>query len=115
MNRFLQKSELTERRAFIETFVREIELLPDNAVVRYTVPMPDDSLIPGKKAQEIPLNGSVVSSVKVSPPIRTFPHQSVETFFEVSITHSSPTEGASDGEENPKSSVDCYDLSLNGR
>ena len=56
MNRFLQKSELTERRAFIETFVREIELLPD------------DSLIPGKKAQEIPLNGSVVSSVKVSPP-----------------------------------------------
>ena len=36
MNRFLQKSELTERRAFIETFVREIELLPDNAVVRYT-------------------------------------------------------------------------------
>ena len=51
--------------------------------------MPDDSLIPGKKAQEIPLNGSVVSSVKVSPPIRTFPHQSVETFFEVSITHSS--------------------------
>ena len=71
MNRFLQKSELTERRAFIETFVREIELLPDNAVVRYTVPMPDDSLIPGEKAQEIPLNGSVVSSVKVSPPTCT--------------------------------------------
>ena len=68
MNRFLQKSELTERRAFIETFVREIELLPDNAVVRYTVPMPDDSLIPGEKAQEILLNGSVVSSVKASPP-----------------------------------------------
>ena len=68
MNTFLRKSELTERRAFIETFVREIELLPDNAVVRYTVPMPDDSLIPGKKAQEIPLNGSVVSTVDVSPP-----------------------------------------------
>ena len=68
MSRFLQKSELTERRAFIETFVKEIELLPDNAVVRYTVPMPDDSLIPGKKVQEIPLNGSVVSSVNGSPP-----------------------------------------------
>ena len=39
MNRFLRKSELTERRAFIETFVREIELLPDNAVVRYTIPI----------------------------------------------------------------------------
>ena len=71
MNRFLQKSELTERRAFIETFVREIELLPDNAVVRYSVPMPDDSLIPGKKVQEIPLNGSVVSSVNGSPLERT--------------------------------------------
>ena len=71
MNRFLQKSELTERRAFIETFVKEIELLPDNAVVRYSVPMPDDSLIPGKKVQEIPLNGSVVSSVNGSPPEKT--------------------------------------------
>ena len=50
MSRFLKKSELTERRAFIETFVKEIELLPDNAVVRYSVPMPDDSLIPGKKS-----------------------------------------------------------------
>ena len=39
MNRFLRKSELTERRAFIETFVKEIELLPDNAVVRYTIPI----------------------------------------------------------------------------
>ena len=37
MSRFLQKSELTERRAFIETFVKEIELLPDNAVVRYRI------------------------------------------------------------------------------
>ena len=68
MNRFLRKSELAERRAFIETFVKEIELLPDNAVVRYTVPVPDDSLIPAKKAQGIPLNGSAVSTVKASPP-----------------------------------------------
>ena len=81
MSRFLQKSELTERRAFIETFVKEIELLPDNAVVRYSVPMPDDSLIPGKKVQEIPLNGSVVSSVNGSPPdctvLRTRPLRAI--------------------------------------
>ncbi|MDE2941592.1 MAG: hypothetical protein OXP10_04535, partial [Chloroflexota bacterium] len=75
MSRFLQKSELTERRAFIETFVKEIELLPDNAVVRYSVPMPDDSLIPGKKVQQIPLNGSVVSSVNGSPPLNPQVHQ----------------------------------------
>ena len=49
--------------------------------------MPDDSLIPGKKAQEIPLNGSVVSSVKASPPIVAIPHQKVETFLEVAIAH----------------------------
>ena len=71
MSRFLKKSDMPERRAFIETFVKEIELLPDNAVVRYSVPMPDDSLIPGKKVQEIPLNGSVVSSVNGSPPYPT--------------------------------------------
>ena len=68
IRKFLQKSELTERRAFIETFVKEIELLPDNAVVRYTVPMPDDSLIPAKQAEAVALNGSVVSTVAVSPP-----------------------------------------------
>ena len=73
MSRFLQKSDMPERRAFIETFVKEIELLPDNAVVRYSVPLPDDSLIPGKKVQEIPLNGSVVSSVNGSPPDLTGP------------------------------------------
>ena len=68
MKDFLQESELTERRAFIDSFVKEIIVIPGDALIRYTVPMPDDSLIPGKKAQEIPLNGSVVSSVKVSPP-----------------------------------------------
>ena len=36
---FLNESELTERRAFIETFVKEIVVLPGNAVVRYTIPI----------------------------------------------------------------------------
>ena len=40
------------RDYFIETFVKEIELLPDNAVVRYTVPVPDDSLIPAKSPRD---------------------------------------------------------------
>ena len=68
MRDFLNESELTERRAFIETFVKEIVVMPGDALLRYAVPMPDDSLIPGEKAQEIPLNGSVVSSVNGSPP-----------------------------------------------
>ena len=36
-------AELTERRAFIESFVKEIVVMPGNALMRYTVPMPDDS------------------------------------------------------------------------
>ena len=36
---FLNESELTERRAFIESFVKEIVVMPDNAVVRYTIPI----------------------------------------------------------------------------
>ena len=47
---FLNESELTERSAFIESFVKEVVVMPDNAVVRYTIPMPDDSPIPGRDA-----------------------------------------------------------------
>ena len=64
MSMFLNESELTERRAFIESFVKEIVVMPDNAVVRYTIPMPDDSPIPGRDVEEMALNGSVLSTVK---------------------------------------------------
>ena len=39
MSMFLNEGELTERRAFIESFVKEIIVMPDNAVVRYTIPI----------------------------------------------------------------------------
>ena len=42
ISEFLKESELPERRAFIETFVREIVVMPGNALLRYTIPMPDD-------------------------------------------------------------------------
>ena len=64
MSEFLKESELTERRAFIESFVKEIVVMPDNAVVRYTIPMPEDSPIGGRDAEEMALNGSVLSIVK---------------------------------------------------
>ena len=73
MSNFLNESELTERRAFIESFVKEIVVMPNNAVVRYTIPMPDDSPIPGRDVEEMALNGSVLSTVKFGGPgwIRT--------------------------------------------
>ena len=49
MRDFLDESELAERRAFIQSLVKEIVVTPGDALLRYTVPMPDDSLIPGKK------------------------------------------------------------------
>ena len=38
MTEFLKESELSERKAFAETFVREIVVMPGKAVVRYKVP-----------------------------------------------------------------------------
>ena len=64
MSEFLKESELTERRAFIESFVKEIVVMPGNAMMRYSIPMPEDSPIGGTDAEEMALNGSVLSTVK---------------------------------------------------
>ena len=64
MSRFLKKSGLTERRTFIESFVKEIEVTPDNALMRYTVPMPDDSLVPGRVTEEVALPDTVLSTIQ---------------------------------------------------
>ncbi|MDE2843699.1 MAG: hypothetical protein OXN21_09975, partial [Chloroflexota bacterium] len=61
---YLRESELTERRAFIESFVREIVVEPGGAMVRYTIPMPEDSPIGGKDTEEMALHSPVLSSVK---------------------------------------------------
>ena len=51
MRDLLKESELTERRAFIQSFVKEI------------VVMPDDSLIPGRAAEKVALNGSMLPTL----------------------------------------------------
>ena len=67
MRDFLKHSELTERKAFIQSFVKEIVVIPGDALLRYTVPMPSDSLIPGKAIEKLALNGPVLVSVHRSP------------------------------------------------
>ena len=62
IKQFLNESELTERRAFIETFVKEIVVMPGDALLRYTISMPDDSPIPGRNAEEMVLDGRVLST-----------------------------------------------------
>ena len=56
MRDFLNESELTERRAFIETFVKEIAVMPGDALLRYTVPMPEDSFLAGGVTEKVLLN-----------------------------------------------------------
>ena len=68
MSEFLMESELTERRAFIETFVKEIVVVPGDALMRYTIPMPEDSRIPGGNTENLALDGSVLSTVKIGGP-----------------------------------------------
>ena len=62
VSEFLNESEMTERRAFVETFVKEIVVTPGNALIRYTIPMPDHSPIPDRNDEEMLLNGSVLST-----------------------------------------------------
>ncbi len=50
---------------------KEIVVVPGNAVARYTVPMPDDSRIPDRNAEEMALNGSVLSTVISGGPCKT--------------------------------------------
>ena len=71
MSEFLEESELTERRAFIQTFVKEIVVSSAGALMRYTVPMPDDSALHGGKAEELDLNGSVLPTAQSGGPVGT--------------------------------------------
>ena len=69
MSVFLNESELTERRAFIESFVKEIVVQPGNALLRYTIPMPEDSPIGDSDAEELALHAPVLSTVKSGGPL----------------------------------------------
>ena len=77
MSDFLMESELTETRAFIKSFVKEIGVVPGKAVIRYTIPMPQDSLVSGRDAQEIALGAPVLSSVTHGGPCGNRTHDTL--------------------------------------
>ena len=64
MSGFLSTSELTESRAFIRSFVKEIAVKPGKATIRYTIPMPPDSPIGEADSTEIALSDPVMSTVR---------------------------------------------------
>ncbi len=72
MSDFLKTSELTETKAFVHSFVKEVQVKPGRAAIIYSIPTPDDSPIGGADAAEIALNGRVMNSVlHGGPPKRT--------------------------------------------
>ena len=54
MGEFLRESDLSDRKAFAQTFIKEILVMSGKAVVRYTVPIAGDSHMLGADSEEIP-------------------------------------------------------------
>ena len=68
MSDFLKTSELTETKAFVGSFVKEVVVKPGRAAIVYSIPTPEDSPIGGADAAEIALNGRVMNSVRHGGP-----------------------------------------------
>ncbi len=62
MSEFLKTSELTETRAFVKSFVKEVLVKPGKAAVIYYLPMPDDSPIGEADTADLALGGRVIAS-----------------------------------------------------
>ena len=62
MSEFLKTSELTETKAFVHSFVKEVQVKPGRAAIVYSLPTPEDSPIGEADSAEIALDGSVRKS-----------------------------------------------------
>ncbi len=71
MSAFLKTSELTETKAFVRSFVREVLVRAGGATIIYTIPTPEDSPIRGADAAEIALNSGVRSIGSGGTPAET--------------------------------------------
>ena len=63
MGEFLMESELTETKAFIRSFVKEIAIEPSRAIVRYAMPMPEDSPFGERESEEVRIGEPVLATV----------------------------------------------------
>ena len=66
MSEYLKTSDLTQSRAFIRSFVKEVAVRPGRATIIYTIPTPEDSPIGGGDVAELVLNGGVMNMGAVS-------------------------------------------------
>ena len=82
MSEFLKTSELTETKAFVGSFVKEVVVKPGRAAIVYSIPTPDDSPMGGADAAEVALNGRVRSTVQSGG--LTFTEDTTEPFSGIS-------------------------------
>ena len=68
MSEFLATSELTETKAFVHSFVKEIQVKPGRAAIVYSMPTPGDSPMGGADYSEFALNGGVRKPVRHGGP-----------------------------------------------
>jgi len=78
----LSNSSLAERKSFIKSFVKEVRITGDKALLNYTIPLPPKGLT----IEEVP----VLSNVHFGRPNKTFA-KPIETFFELSIVSAPST------------------------
>ena len=70
MGDFLMNSDVTETKAFIQTFVKEISVKPGRATIHYTIPTPQDSPMGGGDVADIALRGPVMNTAMAGGPAR---------------------------------------------
>ena len=63
MGEFLLQTELTGTKAFIRSFVEEIAVAPGQAIIRYAMPMPEDSPIGRKEFEVVRIGDPVLVTV----------------------------------------------------
>ena len=68
MSEFLKTSDVTETKAFIRSFVKRISVRPGRAVIRYTIPTPQDGPLQGADVAEVELSEGVRSMVPFGRP-----------------------------------------------
>ena len=63
MSKFLQTCEYTEIRAFVRSFVKEIEVKPGRAVITYSIPTPNGIAVGRPDAADVVLKRGVVGAL----------------------------------------------------
>ena len=75
----LEASEIVEQKTFLRSFVEGVDVGSSEVTIKYTIPM-----LPENSSME---TVGVLPFIQNGSPIITFPHQKVETFFEIAMTH----------------------------